>query len=819
MLKTYDLAHLDRLAMPLGGIGTGTISLGGRGDLRDWEMGNHPAKGFKPGVALFALWTKQGEKAPQTKLLEGPLPQFLYEGSSGSPAANHGWPRFRNCEFHAAYPLGQVVLTDSEMPVDVRLEAFNPMIPADADSSGIPCAVLRYVLRNKTNETVSASVSGSIENFICVGVKQDKPKRNINEIRNGGNSPFKGVFMRSPNVDPKDMQWGTLALAAIKAHGDISFRTSWPKLSWGDSLLDFWDDFSTDGKLEERHAEEVDHPVGSLAVSVEIPPNDAKHITFLLTWHFPNRLGWGLPKKQERVGNYYNTKYWDAWDVVEKTSPHLAHLEEQTVSFVRAFVESDLPEPAKEAALFNASTLRTQTCFRTEDGRFFGWEGCNDQAGCCHGNCTHVWNYEQTTAFLYGELARSMRDTEFEHATSDKGLMSFRINLPLAHAQEHKVAAADGQMGTIMRLYRDWRLSGDEKLLKESWPAAKRALQFAWIPGGWDANKDGIMEGCQHNTMDVEYFGPNPEIGVWYLGALRACEEMARHAGDDAFASTCRDIFERGRKWMDANLFNGEYYEHQIQPAGDLAKVAPGLSHGFGGQSGTDPVLQVGAGCLADQLVGQYMASVCGLGELLDPAHMKAALASIMKYNFRENFFDHFNHLRTYALQEDAGLIIATYPKGRRPKRPFPYCNEVWTGIEYTAATGMIYAGLVDEGLKVIAAARARHDGRKRNPFDEPECGHHYARAMAAWGAILALTGFHYDGVSQTMRFNQLNDGKSWFWSNGNAWGTVTRQGKSAKIGVQGGQLAIKKLTMTGVGSRAEEKLLHAGESAAFELA
>ena len=52
-LRTYTGRHLRRIALPLGGIGTGTVSLGGRGNLRDWEIVNRPAKGFHPGTAFF----------------------------------------------------------------------------------------------------------------------------------------------------------------------------------------------------------------------------------------------------------------------------------------------------------------------------------------------------------------------------------------------------------------------------------------------------------------------------------------------------------------------------------------------------------------------------------------------------------------------------------------------------------------------------------------------------------------------------------------------------------------------------------------------
>jgi len=132
-------------------------------------------------------------------------------------------------------------------------------------------------------------------------------------------------------------------------------------------------------------------------------------------------------------------------------------------------------------------------------------------------------------------------------------------------------------------------------------------VAFCWIPGGWDADKDGVMDGCQHNTMDVEYYGPNPQMGIWYLGALRAAEEMAEHVGDKPFAATCRKLFQNGRTWIDANLFNGEYYEHHIKPPKDESEIAVSLLVGMGAKDPTRPDYQLGAGCLVDQLVGQYM--------------------------------------------------------------------------------------------------------------------------------------------------------------------------------------------------------------------
>ena len=845
VLRRYDLDHLARIALPLGGIGTGTVSLGGRGDLRDWEIANRPAKGYTPrplrfgGEPFFALYARPAGGQAVTRVIEGPIERSAYEGPMGSVAANHGLPRFSRCAFAAAYPLGQVTLSDPEVPVDVRIEAYNPLVPADTEASGIPVAVLRYVLINRTDEPIEASVCGSILNYLGMERTLDLhlgrfrysgAQANRNEFRDG--PVVRGISMWSEGLDPKAEAWGTFALTTTASEG-ISYRTVWPDQAerWGQAMLRFWDDFGEDGILTECAAEAVDAPMASLAVKVHLDPGASEQITFLLTWHFPNRYTW-TPSPEgtccqgdccdpDLIGNYYTTQYADAWDVAQKIAPVLAELESRTVAFVRAFSESDLPEEVKEAALFNLSTLRTQTCFRTADGRFYGWEGSCDGEGCCYGSCTHVWNYEQATAFLYGDLAKSMREVEFAHATRDNGHMSFRVNLPLDRASEMGVAAADGQMGCILKMYRDWQLSGDDEMLRGLWAQVKKALAFCWIEGGWDADQDGVMEGCQHNTMDVEYYGPNPQMGSWYLGALRAAEEMARYLGDDRFAHTCRDLFERGKAWLDDNLFNGEYYVHQVRPAQGEGDVAPGLRSSMGATDVRQPDYQLGAGCLVDQLVGQYLAHVCGLGYLLEPAHVQRTLKSILKYNYREGFHGHFNCSRSYVLGDEAGLLMASYPK-ERPAHPFPYYTEVMTGFEYAAAVHMLYEGQVDDGLRCIRAIRERYDGLKRNPFDEAECGHHYARAMASWAAVLALTGFHYSAVTGSMTFS-AQEGQH-FWSNGYAWGTCRQRalanGMEATLQVLHGSLTLRRFELTGIGgvSMDEPLTLRQGGSASWHV-
>ncbi len=773
VLKTYSGDYATKVAMPLGGIGTGTVSIGGRGDLRDWEIVNQGALGWKPVfnsgrgsirvAPFFAIRTKTSEGESQIRLLEGPLSSENLDGDWGSDELNSGFPRFGNCEFNAAYPLAQINLSDKNSPVEVEVKAFNPMVPGERELSSMPAAILKYVVHNKTDMPIEASVCGAVPNFIGTDGWGGSSEGNKNTIQKENN--FTGIFMENENKDTVSGKWGTMALLTPETEG-VSYRTQWsPDLRWNGSLINFWDDFEDDGVLTEQSGKYPGNKPATLAVKATIPPNGTKEYVFILTWNFPIRLAWeAQPNYGEHtpMKNHYATVYDDAWEVALDIIPKLQLLEERTVEFVDAFVNTDLPKVLKEAALFNVANLRSQTVFCDEDGYAFGWEGTGSvegtainpkgaQAGWGFGSCTHVWNYEVATPFLFGDVAMGMREVEFKYATDlETGAMAHRVWVPVKSLNQKHKTAADGQLGCLIKMYREWQLSGDNDKLAELYPYIKGAMEFAWKSSGWDKDANGVLEGKHHNTMDVNYIGPNPQMATWYLGALRASEEMAIQMKDKAFAKQCRAMFENGSQWVDENLFNGAYYIQKVPEPTDF---------------------QVGEGILVDQLVGQYLVHICGLGYLLNKDNMITTLKTIKKYNWQEDFNNHLSTFRSYAVNDEKGLIMGFYPKDKREARPFPYYSEVMTGFEYSTAAHMLYEGLEKEGLEVFAAVRDRYDGKKRNPFNEGEFGHRYARAMASYSGLLAYTGFEYSAVSKTMKFNDL-EGK-FFWSNGYQYGTV----------------------------------------------
>ncbi len=773
-------AGATALAFPLGGIGTGNVSLGARGDLRDWEIFNLPAKGTTLPLTFFALRCQQAGKAPVARVLEGPVqaPHTLSHGYHPMMMAA-GLPRFKDSIFRGQYPFAAIDFVDDNLPVAARLEAYTPLIPLEPEDSGIPCAILTYEVTNRSDDPVDLTLLGSVTNPVG-NLKSDKfgndawveAGRQTNRFRDEGG--LRGLVMTNDELDGADLHNGSLCLAT--AHDKITFRRSWMRGEWWDYLHDFWDDLLDDGLLNDPADETPGKrtATGTLGLVDQLAPGASKRFRFILSWHFPNRpAAWDIQHldmlgvDQATVGttrNRYATRFADAWQAAHYVQREFERLDSGTRSFHDALFSSSLPATILDAVSANIVPLRSTTCFWLEDGRFYGWEGCFDDAGCCAGSCTHVWSYAYTLAYLFPSLEREMRRIEFTVETRADGFMHFR-SFGAFHDdfvwQGRSDAAVDGQMGSILRAYREWQLSGDREFLAEIWGGVKRAIGFA--SAYWDHDNDHVLDGVQHNTYDIEFHGPNPLCGIYYLAALRAVEEMAPLMGEDELAQRCRAAYETGRANLESLMWNGEFYVQRLEDVN---------AHKY----------QHGIGCLSDQLLGQLHATILGLGDLLPADHARRALKAIHEHNFRDDLSEHANCQRVYALNDEAGLLLCTWPKGGRPNLPFPYSDEVWTGIEYQVAAHLIYEGMVDEGLQIVEAVRARHDGVRRNPWNEVECGNHYARSMASWALLLALSGAQVDPASGDLSFSPIprlsakDKPFKTFWSNGRAWGSYTRE-------------------------------------------
>lgn len=764
---------------------------------------NRPAKGFVVPWSFFTLKVRSPDGLSVTKVLQGQVEgSYVGDGHSlshrgGSKDTGQGLPHLREASFTGHFPIATVSLRDPDLPLKVTLKAFNPFIPLNERDSSIPVAILLYRIKNVGEKRVSATIFGNLTNLIGFPDSEG----DINETREGPG--IRGLYLSTTKLDAESHGYGSMALA-----------TTWPDASawlWKEEPFRV-----RIGKLWETVALSDDFPpsepgesnMGTVAAHFSLEPGEEATVPFMISWHFPVFQHYWKPRSGGIAGsvwrNYYATLWKDAWDVSLYVASNLEQLWRETKLFHDALFSSTLPAHVLDAVSSQLSILKTSTCLRLEDGTLYGFEGCSNEEGCCPGSCTHVWNYAQALPYLFPDLQRSMLDAHLKHSVEDDGFMTFRMPLHLGtKARPEFHPAADGQMGIVLQVYRQWLIEGDDEWLRKVWPTAKRLLEFAWRY--WDADKDGVMEGMQHNTYDIEFYGPNTMTGSLYLGALRAAEEMAKRLGQDERANEYSEIFGRGSRWYDENLFNGEYYEQRVNPTAHETWPNPykelALRHGKDGKFEW-PKWQFGRGCLSDQMIGQWYATMLGLGHLFEPKNVREALEAVFRYNWRPSLRDHPCLYRTYALNDEAGLIICTWPHGERPGHAFYFADEVWCGIEYQVAAHMIYEGMIDEGLAIVMATRRRHRGDRRNPWDEFECGHNYARSMACYALLLALSGFGYSAREGWLRFSPkiFRDDFCSFFSVASGWG-LYRQGLHEKradftVELRYGTLPLRRLEL-----------------------
>ena len=465
-----------------------------------------------------------------------------------------------------------------------------------------------------------------------------------------------------------------------------------------------------------------------------------------------------------------------------------SELRRKTQAFTDCFYDTTLPPETIEAIAANLSILKSPTTLRQTDGRLWLWEGSNDQVGSCAGSCNHVWNYAQAIPHLFPSLERTIRETDFGASEDAEGCQMYRTSLPIRPPAKC-YPAADGQLGGIMKVFREWRISGDTEWLRNLWPKIRLSLDYCIQ--SWDPDRIGWIEKPHHNTYDIEFYGPTGMCTSFYLGALKAATLMGEALKEDVV--TYAELFAKGTARTEAELFNGEYFIQRVDKSVTADNEQDWIPEELALFKKEGPNYQYGTGCLSDGVIGSWMALVCGVGPILDQEKVRSHATAVHKYNLKKDLSDHANAQRpAYALGKEGGLLLCTWPNGGRPTLPFIYSDEVWTGIEYQVASHLMLLGKVSEGLEIVRTCRARYDGKVRNPYDEYECGHWYGRALSSYAMLQGLSGARYDAVDKTLHLQPSikGDFRS-FLSTATGYGTVGVRNGEPFLKVKSGQIEV----------------------------
>jgi len=811
---TYSGENLNYIAFPMGGMGAGMICMEGNAGLTSLSIRHKPEVFNQP--CMFSAFCIKGE--PETaRVLEGQIPDWKIFGQSGGGngmgGSTFGFPRCYAESFTAKFPFATVKLKYPGTALKVEITGWSPFIPGDADNSSLPAIALEYTFINTGRKTVDGMYSFHARTFIA-------PEKTGNNVL----GTEKGFILHQTATDEQKRDEGDFCAIVRDKNAKVNHR--WVR--GGGFLTTVWKEIEDCRCISNTpfKIDDLPGPGGSIYVPVKIAAGGKESVRLLLSWYVPDsNLRAGEDSEGETKEFYrpwYAGRFKDIRDVSGYWQKNCDSLKEKTLKFTDCFYRASLPVEITEAVAANLVILKSPTVLRQTDGRLWCWEGCCDCGGCCSGSCTHVWNYAQAFPHLFPGLERTLRETEFNESQDEKGHQGFRAWLPIRRMTVHNFhAAADGQLGGIMKVYREWRISGDTQWLKGLWKKVKASMDYCIET--WDPEHKGLLYEPHHNTYDIEFWGPDGMCGSFYLGALRAACLMAEAVDDHV--PLYEELYRKGRKYLETHLFNGEYFYQDIRWKDLRAKDPTGKDFLPDNPSWREdirnlyestkyaglyyawvvevmklivkegPHKQYGKGCLADGVLGAWIGEVCGLGDILDKKKVRSHLLSVFRYNFRKTLVNHVNPQRPgYAMGNDGGLLMCTWPKGGRLSLPFPYSEEAWTGIEYQVASHLLMHKQVKQALDIVRTARARHDGTKRNPFDEYECGHWYGRALSSYGLLQGFSGIRYDAVDKTLYIKPAVKGNfSSFICTATGYGLAGVKNSKPFLKVYSGRIEVKK--------------------------
>lgn len=736
-LKTKN--ELQYIGMPVGGINTGTLYLGGDGRLWLWDIFNLNQEGINPLEVNWGNAVHEGNKvrsrdgsayvAPAAANEIRPLEQGFAikikhkDKTIKKQLREEDW---QEISFEATYPIGKIKYTDASIPVEITMLGYSPFIPLDETKSGLPATIFSIQIKNTSNQNIELDLAAWLENKTALhsAIAGNHMRTNTSfktEHVTGVFSTVQNMIGSKTKIE-NTFDYGTLCLTTLNNNAKTSTSI---KSTNGNDVFNINETEYTTKSVHQKL-------IGNIVSTLNIAAGDTITQDFIISWHTPNLvIGNGKILAKTDEGRYYSNQFNNAKDVATFVAANFKELSSTTKLWLQTWYDSTLPFWLLDRTFLNISTMATTTSHRFKSGRSWAWEG----VGACAGNCTHVWQYAQASGRIFPAIEKDNRQrVDLGVSLKEDGGIMFR-------GEFDKRPAIDGQAGTILRVYREHQMSADDTFLKSNWNNIKKTVQFLI---NQDKNKDGMTDTPMENTLDAVWDGEIAWIVGLSIAGVKAGQMMAEEMNDHAFASICKAYVELGKKKMEEKLFNGEYFIHRP----DDVKGRKNL-----GSYNT---------CHIDQVYGQSWAFQVGLGRIIDKEKTLSALRSLWKYNFKidvESYIKEHTGGRPYALAGEGGMIMNTNPKnepkpyGEDVTWQLGYFHECMSGFEHQVASHLIAEGMVDEGLILTKMIHDRYHAAKRNPFNEIECSDHYARAMASYGTFLTACGFEYHGPKGYIRF------------------------------------------------------------------
>ena len=771
---TYSGKNLTGIDFPVGAVGGSVIRMNGKAERQWWQIFNNFEERAGSGIvpnSFFAL---------RTTIKNNTVVRALQTSSVGDFTA------MDSLNFQGEFPLGWYNFGDVALPVEVSMEAYNPLIPMDLKNSAIPTGIFNIKVKNTSDSKVAINLLATQQN--AVGFTGYDTIVGPNSRSAKGYGQNKNTILKQNDRTSLQMT-GPAGSMQLSAHaGNVSYTSSWKDVSA------LYTDFSGDGELTgEKTASSPEAGMtvdGALATGFSLQPGEEKTITFVLSWHFPKgTFGRSdIPEWTFIEGGSMYENWWENADAVDDyVTENIDYLDKTTRLYHETMYSSTVPRYVLDRISSNLCVLKSPTTFWTKDGYFGIWESTSNKEEW-FGNCKHVIHYAQGHARVFPELGRTLRKQDLNTLTREGFL-------PNRDGEWND--AMDGHFGSILGVYREHLMSDDKAFLSSAWPRTRKAMDFAIST--YDSDRDGMMSGAYHNTLDCHSSGTSPWIGSLYIAALRASAQMALLMSEEEVSAEYANLANTAAKKQNEELWSEELGYYIAKPE-NLPNTRV-----------------MDKACGLDMLLGQWWANQLNLGQIYPLDRSLKGLEAIHRINrFTED--GNPRPYRDFLGNNDTGWQMFVHP-GTVPSNSIHYYCEVMSGFEYSAAATMMQHGMVDEGLEIVEEISKRYDGRFRgpdevtaannapvfgsgSPFGEDECGDFYARAMSSWSVLLALQGYIYDGPQQSIGFKPeiTPEDHASFFTTSTAWGlftqTQSQSAQKAEIAVKFGTAQLKNIVL-----------------------
>ena len=771
---TASGGELKYIGMPINGITTGQVYLGGDGRLWRWNLiGKRNVKTENPKGYTFMKPLPSSSPMSQGFALKVNDNYFSLDDQG-----------FEKVVFTNKYPMATVDYEDKSCPVKVQLKAYTPFIPLNRDDSSYPVILMEYHILNDSKEDQEITIAGWIQNIsnrTSNRQKIGKKKCSYQQLEEISTVECSATFGNKSLEKATD--FGAVALGLM---GDAKGCFANIDLNTAELQAVFAHQDKEVKHLSVSETSFEQDTYASLGKTIKLKAGASQKLTFTLSWRFPNGnydIAFGRSGKVV-APNHYATLFDSATKAAHKVAEKKEVLHGYTQKWVDTWYNSTLPY------WFLERTFLTIDCIQTEMGQrlaetkktpeFYNfYEGVR----CCPGNCNHVWHYAHGLSRIFPEIERECRDKVEYGLGFDENNGDMRHRYVDAKFEN----AIDGTCGTILRVYRESQMTTDYSFLKSVWSRTKLSMDY--VIEKWDADEDGMLEGAQHNTLDEPWYGQVHWLTNLYHASLKVAALMAEKMNEPKTAAKYTSILNKGVPKMLDTLWNDDFgYFIHIPGPGEMEK------HGSTN------------GCHIDQVLGDSWLWNVGVERMLPKEKIVQSLQALWKYNFSPNigsFRKQMKEGRWYAAEGNAGLIMCTFPHGKiepkSGKKSYAgYLNECMTGFEWQVAAHMIWEGMVEEGLAIGKAIYDRYLPKDRNPYNEIECSDHYSRAMASYGAYMAICGYQYDGPEGILSFAPRIQEKDFrvAFTTAEGWGSFSQKldhkNQVVTIKLEYGKLSLK---------------------------